>query len=643
MTKRINLQARKELVPVLESKQRDLKRKKLRHAEYYDMQKVFDKLYADSVRGKNFCGLLESIGGKENILLAYRNIKRNDGAMTPGVDGYTIADVAEMERNKFIEVVQGKLARYRPKPVRRVEIPKEDGRTRPLGIPSILDRIVQQSILQVLEPICEAKFNEHSYGFRPNRSVEHAIADYVKRVNLQSLHFVVDVDIQGFFDNVSHAKLVKQMWAMGIRDKRLICIIKKMLRAAVVHPDGKIEIPERGTPQGGVLSPLLSNIVLNELDWWISSQWETCKTRRDYTRQNPKGGPNRGHTYRALRNTSKLKEIYIVRYADDFRILCRMRDDAERIFIATQKWLKERLRLDINADKSKIVNLRKANSNFLGFRIKARKKAHKRVICSHMGAKAVETKKRKLIGQIKNIQKAPPWRQTHEIWRFNEMVIGTHNYYALATLISKDCAKIGRVIDTVIRNRFKKRVKREGELDPKGYIYKKYGKSRQLRFIKGQPVLPIAYVRHRYPRGKVYRVNQYTPEGRLSIHQNLKMDMAVVKRLIEDACRKQGSSVEYEDNQISRYFGQFGKCAISGIELGFDGWQCHRVIPKELGGGDGYQNLILVTGDIYQILNAADLESATEYLASVEPDESMLRKINQLRRKANLEPLKARI
>jgi hypothetical protein len=415
-----------------------------------------------------------------------------------------------------------------------------------------------------------------------------------------------------------------------------------MLKAAVVHPDGKIEIPERGTPQGGVLSPLLSNIVLNELDWWISSQWETCKTKRDYTKQNPNGSPNRGYTFRTLRNTSKLKEIYIVRYADDFRILCRTKDAAERIFIAAQKWLKERLRLDINAEKSKIVNLRKANSNFLGFRIKARKKAHKRVVCSHMSVKAVEAVEKKLTDQVKSIQKVPPWLQTREIWRFNEMVTGIHNYYALATLISKDCAKIGRIIDTAIKNRFKKRVKREGELDPKGYIYKRYGKSRQLRFIKGQPVLPIAYVRHRYARGKAYEVNQYTPEGRLSIHQNLKMDTAVVKRLIENACHKQGSSVEYEDNQISRYFGQYGKCAISGSDLGFEGWQCHRIVPKELGGGDGYQNLILVTNDIYQILNAADLESATKYLESVKPDESMLRKINQLRRKAKLEPLKTR-
>ena len=621
---------------MLEPKQRALKRNKLRHAEYYDMQQVFDKLYADSERGENFYNLLEVIGSTENILLAYRNIKRNDGAMTPGIDGNTIADLAEMERNKFIKVVQNKLALYRPKPVKRVEIPKEDGRKRPLGIPSILDRIVQQSILQVLEPICEAKFNEHSYGFRPNRSVEHAIADYAKRVNLQGIHFVVDVDIKGFFDNVNHSKLIRQMWSMGMRDKRLISIIKKMLKAPVIHPDGIVEIPDKGTPQGGILSPLLSNIVLNELDWWISSQWETCKTQREYTRQNPNGGPQRSHKFRALRNTSKLKEIYIVRYADDFRILCRTRKDAEKIFEATQKWLKERLNLDINAEKSKIVNLRKANSEFLGFRFKARKKAHKRVICSHMSVKAVVSVTKKLTDQIKFTQKAPPWRQTHEIWRYNEMVIGIHNYYALATLICKDCAAIGRIIDTVIKNRFRKRVKRDGELDPKSYIFKKYGKSRQIRFIKDQPVLPIAYVQHKYTRSKKFEVNQYTPEGRASIHKSLVMDMAVAKYLIEKACQGRASSVEFEDNQISRYFGQYGKCAISGTELGLDGWKCHRIVPKELGGGDNYQNLILVTDSIYHLLNSNDSEIEAEYLELIKLNESMLKNINKLRGKAHL-------
>ena len=222
------------------------------------------------------------------------------------------------------------------------------------------------------------------------------------------------------------------------------------------------------------------------------------------------------------------------------------------------------------------------------------------------------------------------------------MVIGIHNYYALATLICKDCAEIGRIIDTVIKNRFHRRVKRDGELDPKSYIYRKYGKSQQIRFIKGQPVLPIAYIQHRYARCKAFEVNQYTLDGRASIHKSLIMDTAVVKYLIKKACQNEASSVEFEDNQISRYFGQYGKCAISGTELGLDGWKCHRIVPKRLGGGDNYQNLILVTDNVYHLINSNGSEIETEYLELINSDESMLKKINKLREKAHIGQLVAK-
>ena len=243
-------------------------------------------------------------------------------------------------------------------------------KTRPLGIPAMWDRIVQQCILQILEPICEAKFHERSNGFRPNRSAEHAISQAGIMIQIRNLHFVVDIDIKGFFDNVNHSKLIKQMWYLGIRDKKLLCIIKEMLKAPIVLPDGTIIYPDKGTPQGGILSPLLSNIVLNELDWWISSQWETIPTRHKYDSVNPNGSPKRTNTYRALRKT-KLKEMYIVRYADDFKIFCKTRSDAEKIFIATKQWLDSRLKLQVSEEKSKVVNLKKSYSEFLGFKLES--------------------------------------------------------------------------------------------------------------------------------------------------------------------------------------------------------------------------------------------------------------------------------
>lgn len=139
---------------------------------------------------------------------------------------------------------------------------------RPLGIPTIMDRLIQQCVLQVLEPICEAKFHDRSNGFRPNRGAENALAQVEKLIQVSNNHIVVDIDIKGFFDNVSYGKLLKQMWTLGIREKRLLSIISSMLKAEVAG----IGFPEQGTPQGGVISPLLSNIILNELDWWITSQ-----------------------------------------------------------------------------------------------------------------------------------------------------------------------------------------------------------------------------------------------------------------------------------------------------------------------------------------------------------------------------------
>lgn len=248
------------------------KRKGIRYAEYYNMVEIQDELYRQGMMKKKFYHLMPIIASPQNIRLAYRNLKNNKGSNTPGVDGKTFADYAKLEDVELIRKVQEKLLNYQPKAVRRVYIPKSNGKLRPLGIPTVLDRLVQQSILQVLEPVCESKFHRYSYGFRPNRSCKQAVAMCYKLAQVNGYHYVVDVDIKGFFDHVNHGKLLKQLWSLGIRDKSLLCVISRMLKAPV-EENGKRTIPQEGTPQGGVLSPLLANIVLNELDWWIHSQW----------------------------------------------------------------------------------------------------------------------------------------------------------------------------------------------------------------------------------------------------------------------------------------------------------------------------------------------------------------------------------
>ena len=379
----------------------------IRHMEYYGMIDSFDNLYKESSDNHVFNNLMEIVTSSNNILLAYRNVKGNSGSVSPGVDNKNIDDLKEIPNADFIKIVQTKFSEYKPQPVKRVEIPKPNGKTRPLGIPTIWDRIVQQCLLQVLEPIMEVKFHDKNYGFRPNRSAHHAFAQAVRLAQVSKLTFVVDIDIEGFFDNVNHSKLIKLLWTLGVQDKWLLGVIRAMLKAPIIHKDGRIEHPKKGTPQGGILSPLLANVVLNELDWWISSQWETHPTRHNYDWYHAeKGYWNKGNKYRALRG-SKLKEIYIVRYADDFKIFCRKRSDADNIFIAAKSWLKERLKLDISIEKSKVVNLKKQKPEFLGFTMKLVRKRKTFVIETHMCHKAMKKVSDNLAKQIKVIQHTP--------------------------------------------------------------------------------------------------------------------------------------------------------------------------------------------------------------------------------------------
>ena len=275
---------------------------KLRYEEYYNQQPLLDGLYARSKDGKKFTNLIPLITSEANILLAYRSIKRNGGSLTPGIDGRTIQDIEKLEPAQVVETIRKRLINYVPGQVRRKEIPKPNGKTRPLGIPCIWDRLIQQCILQILEPICEARFSDNSYGFRPLRSAENAIAAEMRLINQSKLYFIVEIDIKSFFDEVNHKKLLRQLWTIGIQDKKLLAVIKSILKAPIRMPDNAVQYPNKGTPQGGILSPLLANVVLNELDQWVDSQWQNNPVTKKYSvRYRKNGSPDKTAGYEAMK------------------------------------------------------------------------------------------------------------------------------------------------------------------------------------------------------------------------------------------------------------------------------------------------------------------------------------------------------
>lgn len=590
-----------------------LKKNSLRYNEYYNMQQTFDLLYKQSQENGKFTHLYDLIIKDENIMLAYRNIKNNSGSYTAGTNGRTIEFWEQVSVQDFINYIKKRLEYYQPMKVRRVEIPKQDGSKRPLGIPNIEDRIIQQCIKQILEPICEAKFYKYSYGFRPNRSTEHAIAYLYKKINREKCYYIVDIDIKGFFDNVNHSKLIKQIWALGIQDKKLISIIKTMLKAEI---EG-FGIPEKGVPQGGILSPLLANIVLNEFDHWIDKQWQNFPSEYQYTVNSGK--------YNALRK-SKLKEIYIVRYADDFKLMCKKKNHAKRIYKATKQWLKERLDLEVNENKSKITNVKHQPTEFLGFSIIARKKKKKYVIKSEITKKAKKKIYNELKTQIKIIQKSP---SITEITKYNQMVAGIQNYYEIATEVSKNMSDINYNLLKCLKNRLKN-YESKNAIMTRDYKKRYSGYKGKKIKINNMLIYPLYAVKHRNPMLLQKDINNYTANGRKKIHQSLGcINYSILKHIMENPVKNK--SIEYNDNRISKYVAQKGICAISNLPLESNMEQ-HHIKEVSKGGNDDYNNLLLVRYEIHKLIHATDEKTINEYMKLAVLNKSGLRKLNKYRK-----------
>lgn len=270
--------------------------------------------------------LMEEILSRENMNLAYRKVKANKGAS--GVDGVTVEEIYGYIKKNWPDIKKKiQKRKYKPQPVRRVEIPKESGGVRKLGIPSVMDRIIEQAIVQVITPMVEPHFSEYSYGFRPGRRAQQAVIKLLEYFN-DGYTYVVDIDLEKFFDNVPQDKLMTLVGKI-IKDPDTESLISKYLRAGVMVR-GEYEATTMGTPQGGNLSPILSNIMLNELDKELES-----------------------------------RGLHFVRYADDCVIAVGSSAAANRVMHTVTRWIEKKLGLKVNATKTKVT--RPSRLKYLGF------------------------------------------------------------------------------------------------------------------------------------------------------------------------------------------------------------------------------------------------------------------------------------
>ncbi len=363
-------------------------------------------------------GLLEQILAPSNLNRAYKKVRNNKGK--GGVDKMEIEYLQDYLVENRVELLQSiRDGKYRPNPVRRVTIPKENGKKRLLGLPTVVDKVIQQAITQVLSPIYEKQFSAYSYGFRPGRNVHQALKkcrDYIS----DGYIYAVDMDLQEFFDKVSHSKLVEVL-SRTVKDGRVISLIHKYLQAGVMIGN-KFEETELGVPQGGPLSPLMSNVMLNELDKELQ---------------------RRGHRF--------------VRYADDSLILCKSRRSAERTLRNIIPFIEDKLFLKVNREKTNVSHVSKVKflgHTFYRYHGKGRLRAHPRSI-------------RKMKQRLKQLtSRSNGWGEDQRKETLNHYVRGWVNYFKMA-----DMKSLLRKIDRWYRRRLRmciwkqwKRIRTKGKM-----------------------------------------------------------------------------------------------------------------------------------------------------------------------------------
>lgn len=286
---------------------------------------------------------------------------------------------------------------------------------------------------------------------------------------------------------------------------------------------------------------------------------------------------------------------------------------------AVKDFLNKRLTLEVSEEKSKITNLRNEYSEFLGYKFKVYSKGNKWVVISHMCDKAYDKTRKELKDAMDLIKQTEGSANTgRAISVYNAKVIGIHQYFRIATMISEDLGRVAYEIQHKCKSRkLDRRITRNGKHISK-FIEQEYGVSSQLRYINDIAVVPIGYCKHKNPMYKVKKINKYTPEGRELIHKKITANTQVIQYMLNNPVVNQ--SIEYNDNRISHYVGQAGKCAITGEELFTGNLHCHHKLPKCLDGTDEYKNLVIITEQVHKLIHTTQSETIQEYLKGLTLD-----------------------